>query len=251
MYCSVCGNVVNETDTFCPNCGSKLLPNSNEIIQTASAQQIEEGNKNEQKNFGLYLLIGSLGLQVVSVVLGLINPRTGFILFMFSLFLTVVCGIICAVKSKRVIKRKGRKLGIVFSVLAGLSFLILVLAWSGVGANKVSKSVDLVAEKAVGTLYSSLKDPSSLQINAIRGEVISVEKEQPYSDTSLVVRYIIYIDYSAKNGFGGMVRDCYRFVYNNNYELEKCNEIDSIPSSATYDLNEKSYNSLDYSDYVN
>ena len=43
MKCIKCGNIVNGNEKFCPNCGTKIMKNNNEL-SSVDENELEEGS---------------------------------------------------------------------------------------------------------------------------------------------------------------------------------------------------------------
>lgn len=98
MYCSNCGNKLNELDKFCSNCGKSV------------------DNKDNNK-------VTSSGFKETSLILGILCLVSSFILNIIC----IIPGIISIIYAKKY-KNESGKLGVGFGLsIAGIIFSILVL----------------------------------------------------------------------------------------------------------------------------
>ena len=255
MYCSFCGSQLDENANFCQTCGKGV---NNIVTLTADEQDINK--KNSRKNVFVKLTVGSILLQAVLLALSSMSNTAGLICFALSLILTLaifVFSILCVVNSKKC-GGKGKKFGIVLTVFSSLVLAIVIIAVVFVGmfdnqsseTKMIRENIDKTAGMSVEILKENLKDPSSLKINKMYAIVFDTRITAQFSDGThydggeFEGYFEIYIDYSARNGFGGMNRTYCYFKYDEKLNLLDYEEIESMPRE-----NQDSVWILDASDY--
>lgn len=236
IFCSKCGTQIEDTASFCFRCGNQIN------IENVSNTHIAETKKTLRNPFTKFIFI-SLALQILCLVLSGNGGTLGAVAFGLVLTLTVVIlvlSILTIIKSKKYNKR-GRAVGIVFTVLSSLLITIVVTALLFASPNNsgnsseneyINNCVNTAATNSIGQLKSSLKDPSSLKINRIYAKVYDTRITAQFSDGTYYDGgdfkgyFEIYIDYTANNSFGGANRGYYYYEYNqdlirtNSYEIE-------------------------------
>ena len=74
MKCIKCGNIVNDNEKFCPNCGTKIMKNNNEL-SSVDENELEEGSNPIIYLSIIFLIIIFLGAIIVNVT-GIDNLNT-------------------------------------------------------------------------------------------------------------------------------------------------------------------------------
>lgn len=241
MFCSKCGTQIEDTASFCFRCGNQLNEN-------VSYTPIAETKKILRNPFTKFIFI-SLALQILCLVLSGNAGTLGAVAFGLVLALAVVIlvlSILTIIKSKKY-NKKGRAVGIVFTVLSSLLITIIVSALLFASPNNSSNSsenqyinncVNTAATNSIGQLKSSLKDPSSLKINKIYAKVYDTRITAQFSDGTYYDGgdfkgyFEIYIDYTANNSLGGANRGYYYYKYNQDLIRTNYSEIESMPVVA-------------------
>ena len=119
MYCTNCGNKLNDTDKFCVNCGEKRT-----IVENIN---VNNNNINNNNN-------GSNGLKIASIILGTISIG-GSLLFIFApfCFILSIIGLIlgiCALKKGKnvsgiLLNSIGFVLSIIITIFIVLAFIFM------------------------------------------------------------------------------------------------------------------------------
>ena len=244
IKCQNCGATVKEK-AFCPECGFALP------VQPEG----KPGNK------FIKILLGLLIVQILLYYFSVNNnPISGlcYLAFLFSFVPALVISICCIVHCKRK-EKKGKKIGVAFTVFnsIGLVFsLFIVITFFIFNGDTISfereinKGVDTSAQVAVDDLRNNLKDPSSLKINRIAAEVY--DTRITWKDSNGVVHddepftgyYKIYIDYTAKNGFGGVNREQIYYEFDESFDMRNKKKIEQMPmegADSTFELEPKKY----------
>lgn len=104
-------------------------------------------------------------------------------------------------------------------IIAGICVVVaVIIAYFSLGQTPLT-DIELAAVVAVEELNDGLKDPSSMQIHELHWET---------NENTDAGTYIIYIDYSAKNGFGGTVRNKARIYKDIIWTDSNLNSSDSL-----------------------
>lgn len=247
MYCSSCGNQLDENANFCPTCGKEI---NNIVSLTTDKQNMKK--KTSKKNVFVKLTVGSILLQVVLLVLSSMSNTIGLVSFAFSLILTLaifIFSILCVVNSKKC-GGKGKKFGIVLTIFSSLVLILVIIAtvFAGTVDNQspetkmIRENIDKTAGMSVELLKENLKDPSSLKINKMYAIVFDTRITAQFSDGTYYDGgefkgyFEIYIDYSARNGFGGTNRTYCYFKFNEKLNLLNYEEIESMPKENREDV---------------
>lgn len=256
MFCSKCGTQIEDTASFCFHCGNQI--NAQNILNT----HITETKKTLRNPFTKFIFI-SLALQILCLVLSGNGGTLGAVAFGLVLALTVVIlvlSILTIIQSKKYNKR-GRAVGIIFTVLSSLLITIVVTALLFASPNNsdnsseneyINNCVNTAATNSIGQLKSSLKDPSSLKINRIYAKVYDTRITAQFSDGTYYDGgdfkgyFEIYIDYTANNSLGGTNRGYYYCKYNQDLIRTNCSKIESMPVIANdvWVLDVDKYNEL-------
>ncbi len=230
MFCSKCGNECRNTDVFCSSCGNRINDNITENTPYTS----------KQKNPMVIPLLGSLLAQTICLVCAFGGGTFGgimAIMFFILIFVILILSIFCIVKSKNVEKKKGKPLGIVFTVLSSLLIVIILLALI-TNTDNMNTQVNNTASEAVEVLKDHLKSPSSLYLNSVIVEVksskteIIIDGQKQNKDEPFDGSFTVYIDFSADNSLGGATRSYFEVVYyvvGTNKTLIRASKIESIP----------------------
>ena len=256
IFCSKCGTQIEDTASFCFRCGNQIN------IENISNTPIVETKKTLRNPFTKFIFI-SLTLQIFSLVLSGNGGTFGAVAFWFFLALTVgvlISSVLTIIKSKKYNKR-GRAVGIVFTVLSSLLITIIVSALLFASPNNngnssenqyINNCVNTAATNSIGQLKSSLKDPSSLKINRIYAIVYDTRITAQFSDGTYYDGgdfkgyFEIYIDYTANNSLGGVNREYYYYKYNQDLIRTNSSKIESMPvvSDDVWVLDVDKYNDL-------
>ena len=118
MYCTKCGNKLNNNDNFCNNCGEKRVELENVNVNNNNV------NKNNSSN----------GMKIASIILGSISI-VGSLMFIFApfCFILSIIGLIlgiCALKKGKnvsgiLLSSIGFVLSIIMSVIIVLMFMFM------------------------------------------------------------------------------------------------------------------------------
>ena len=256
IFCSKCGIQIEDTASFCFRCGIQV-----NTERTHNAP-ITETKKTIRNPFTKFIFV-ALALQILCLVLSGNSGTLGAIAFGLVLTLTIVIlvlSILTIIKSKKYNKR-GRAVGIVFTVLSSLLIAIVVCALLFASPNNsgnssenqyINNCVNTAATNSIGQLKSSLKDPSSLKINRIYAKVYDTRIIAQFSDGTYYDGgdfkgyFEIYIDYTANNSLGGANRGYYYYKYNQDLIRTNSSEIESMPVVAddVWVLDVDKYNEL-------
>lgn len=243
MYCKKCGQLVDDESKFCKVCGAELF----------EAETLKV--KKEKNPFFISLLI-ILPVQIICLILTSIPGVFGSVVFAIALILLLpifVLSIISAVKAKKYSKYNGRVFSIILAVLTSLMIFTVTVSLiiSELDKSETDIGIETTAETSVELLRASMKDPNSMQINRIAAKVyrnnVLVYKDGVLlnPDEAFKGYYIIYIDYSGKNGFGGVTRTCHYFKYNESFHLIDNGELEEMPAAndgKLVELNANRYN---------
>lgn len=245
IKCQNCGVIVKEK-SFCPECGAALPKKSD----------------GKEKNKFVKFLMGIIVIQILLYYFSMNeNSISGlcYLAFLFSFVPAIVVSICCIIQSKKIDNKKGKKLGITFTIInsigliASLFIVITFFMFNGdtiAFEKEINKGVDNSAQIAVDDLKDNLKDPSSLKINRIAAEVYDTRitwKDSDgvvHDDEPFTGYYKIYIDYTAKNGFGGVNREQIYYEFDENFKVKNKKEIDEMPlkgAESTFELEPKEY----------
>ena len=247
MYCSKCGNDLGETANFCSKCGTFIKNAKVDPIQ--QGQQEQKNLKNKTVPWLMLFVVLQFGLLIIATSLGESDNAVWFFAGS-ALFIPVVLvlSIMCIKKSKKIEKHKGKAIGVLFTIISLINIVIIGSALLSVvyEPKGIEKGVRTAKNHAVNSLESSLKNPSSMEINKIKAEIRSKDnahleiKDIESSDEAFEGYIFIYIDISAMNGFGGFNRQCYAFkykYYGDGYvSYIEDYEVSSIPKKASIDL---------------
>lgn len=126
MYCSNCGNKLEEGALFCGNCGTKVGAENNAIKSTST-------EKKDSKD-------------LISLILGICSFLLGWLLNIFMLPVSIV-GLILGIKSKE----NGAKkiIGIILNILAILIELLVIVSF-------------IIMLTVYGTKYQEVKEKSDI-----------------------------------------------------------------------------------------
>ena len=242
MFCSKCGTQIEDTASFCFRCGNQI-----EITNLSNTSN-DEIKKTLRNPFTKFIFI-SLALQIFCLVLSGNGGTFGAVAFWFFLALTIgvlISSVLTIIKSKKYNKR-GRAVGIIFTVLSSLLITIIVSALLFAPPNNsgnssenqyINNCVNTAATNSIGQLKSSLKDPSSLKINRIYAKVYDTRITAQFSDGTYYDGgdfkgyFEIYIDYTANNSLGGVNREYYYYKYNQDLIPTSSSKIESMPVVA-------------------
>lgn len=261
IFCQKCGTQNEATSTFCYHCGAPLnsgnlsVPNQSTPINPTSVKRVKNP-------FTKWIFI-VIAMQIVFLIVSTQSGTIGSIAFaaaVISTFAVLILSILTSIKAKKY-ANKGLVVGVVFSVLTIVLFSIVVISliFTSFGDSSeqseekyFEQSINTAATASIGSIKSSLKDPSSLKINRIYAQIydtrISVQySDGTYSDGGEFTGYFrIYVDFTAANGFGGVSREYYYFQYNQNLERTAVYEIDSTPAvdEGIWVLDTEEYNAI-------
>lgn len=245
MYCSKCGQELNERDTFCSACGEKI-------------DNVPNESKENKKNSGILFLIISVCVQIISLIGSTVSGFFGAFMFavcLCSTLLVLILGIVCIVKSNKTKKHKGKVLGIICATLSGIAIVTISLGvlFGNYTARKTNIEIQKTADEAIEILEECLKSPRSLYVNSVVVEVKSSKTEviidgvkqnedEPFDGT-----YTVYIDYSAENSFGGTTRSYFEvsyYILGTEKTLLAAKEISSIPpyKGTIYEIDKSRFN---------
>lgn len=261
IFCQKCGTQNETTSTFCYRCGAPLSGN-NLSAPNQGVPNSPAAVKRVRNPFTKWIFI-VIAIQIVLLLIGTQTGMIAGIAFFAAMFLTVaVCffSILTSINAKKY-ANKGLVVGVIFSVLTIvlISIVVISLIFTSVGDSSeqseekyFEQSIKSAATASIGSIKSSLKDPSSLKINRIYAEIydtrISVQySDGTYSDGGEFTGYFrIYVDFTAANGFGGVSREYYYFQYNQDLERTAEYEIDSMPTAdeKTLVLDTDEYNAI-------
>lgn len=195
MFCSKCGNELRETDVFCQVCG-------NRVPYLTDNKQIEPPLKNK---FVIPLICSIVSQISILIWMLLSSGRLTTILFYVFIansFVVFALSITCIVKARDIPMKKGKSLGIVFTVLSSLLIVILMLLMipALLEINAENKSVESnVVDKDYLFNYSNNYSNNSNSIN---------------KSPALIFSNLQITDFSANLGEHGIRMQC--VVTNNN-----------------------------------
>ena len=127
MYCSSCGSLINEGQSFCANCGAPVAPAVVQETPVVQAQPVSPAPVKKSKGF-----------SIAGFIIGLETLAFSWIIFVNAL--SVVTGLIGAVFSIIALVRKkcGLKVLAVIGLIANVVGLVLsVLLWATMWSNDV------------------------------------------------------------------------------------------------------------------
>lgn len=243
IKCPNCGTQVKEK-AFCPECGAGLPV------------------KSESRNKYVKFLMGIVVVQILLCCFSMNeNPISGicFLVFLFFFIPALLVSICCIRQAKKSDKNKGKRIGITFTavnsvgLVCSLFVAITFFMFNGDAITfekEINKGVAASAHTAVEDLRNQLKDPSSLQLNRIAAEVYDsritwqdsngvIHDEEPFTGY-----YKIYIDYTAKNGLGGVNRERIYYEFDEVFNLKNKSKTDEMPAKgrdSTFELDIKEY----------
>lgn len=261
IFCQKCGTQNETTSTFCYRCGAQLN-DGNFSVPNQSAPISPTAVKRVKNPFTKWIFI-VIAIQIVLLLVSTQPGTIGGVAFFAAMFLSVAVfffSILTSIKAKKY-ANKGLVVGVVFSVLTIvlISIVVISLIFTSFGGSSeqseekyFEQSINTVATASIGSIKSSLKDPSSLKINRIYAQIydtrISVQySDGTYSDGGEFTGYFkIYVDLTATNGFGGVSREYYYFQYNQDLECIGVYEIDSMPTvdEGIWVLDTEEYNAI-------
>lgn len=147
MYCTSCGNKINDGDKYCTNCGIKL----DKIDNVIEDVKVSEGTN---------------GLKIASIILGIIGI-IGSLMFIFAPFCLIVSiiGLVlgfCALKKGSnvvgiLLSSIGLVLSIIMSVVLVLIFIYMIRGASGY----INENYDKYYEYFDNYKYESFGDINS------------------------------------------------------------------------------------------
>ena len=89
MFCSKCGNEINDSDRFCPNCGEKIIKNHNNYIDDEVYRNIKllnnkHHNRRKKKNnkkivIGSSIASGLIIIVILCLTVGMNIPRWAYL----------------------------------------------------------------------------------------------------------------------------------------------------------------------------
>lgn len=81
MYCTNCGNKLEESAKFCQNCGTKVAQNEKETLADAGRQKLNEPKRRKtlDEHLGIFglLTIAIIGSIFVGGILSILSPACG------------------------------------------------------------------------------------------------------------------------------------------------------------------------------
>ena len=183
-FCGWCGQELNENAVICPNCQTKVYQGIMEKII---------------KVIGRILLVVSL----IFIVMGDTEVKIqGIFLLAAALilmpFLSNIIGMAFGNKYKKTLLSSIRLIAAAVIVCAGFTVVSIPSEPPSIKSRVYDEAIDVFHQNV------RLKNEQSFTVNSY-----STITDENYNDSENLTRYIITIDYSAQNGFGGMGRDEY------------------------------------------
>lgn len=142
MYCSSCGSLINEGQSFCANCGAPVpkpeaQPVAQPVAQVAQPKPYAASGHPKQSN----------GTAITAFILGIVTLSFAWVIFVnaFSVF-TGLAGIILAIISLTKKNCKLKPMAIIGLIACAIGMVYSILMWASFWSPEVYNFMEPIAK---------------------------------------------------------------------------------------------------------